>query len=158
MRSAISARSSWATAPSTCSENMPCGVVVSIGSRRLRKCAPACLQLLDDGEQVADRARQAIEPDHYQGFAGSDLVQQARQHGPAAIGAGGVLFEDRGAASGAQFVELRIGALFLGGDPRIADQAADGGAFSGWLRWVTPVRHLLESGQDTGRAGTGGGR
>ena len=32
VRSAISARSSWAIAP--------CGVVVSIGSRRLRKCAP----------------------------------------------------------------------------------------------------------------------
>ena len=40
VRSAISARSSWATAPSTCKENMPCGVEVSIGSRRLRKCAP----------------------------------------------------------------------------------------------------------------------
>ncbi len=32
---------STATAPSTCSENMPCGVVVSTGARRLRKCAPA---------------------------------------------------------------------------------------------------------------------
>ena len=40
VRSAISARSNCATAPSTCSENMPCGVVVSMGSRRERKCAP----------------------------------------------------------------------------------------------------------------------
>jgi hypothetical protein len=32
-------RSSWATAPSTCRENMPCGGALSIGSRRLRKCA-----------------------------------------------------------------------------------------------------------------------
>ena len=40
VRSAIRARSSWATAPSTCSENVPCGVVAAIGSRRLRKCAP----------------------------------------------------------------------------------------------------------------------
>ncbi len=110
---------------------MPCGVEVSIGSRRLRKCAPAGLQLLDDGQQVADRAGEAIEPDHDQGFAGADVAQQARQHGPAAIGAGGVLFEDRGAAGGAQFVELRIGALFVGGDPRVADQAACGGGFSG---------------------------
>lgn len=40
VRSEISARSSWATAPRTCRENMPCGVDVSIGSRSDRKCAP----------------------------------------------------------------------------------------------------------------------
>ena len=97
---------------------------VSIGSRRLRKCAPASLQLLDDGEQMADRTGEPVEPDHHQGFAGADVAQQARQHGPAAIGAGGVLFEDGGAAGGAQFVALRIGALFLGGDACVADQAA----------------------------------
>jgi len=39
VRLVINARSNWATAPSTFSENMPCGVAVSIGSRRLRKCA-----------------------------------------------------------------------------------------------------------------------
>ena len=87
------------------------------------------LELLDDGEQVADRAGEAIEPDHDQGLAGADLAQQARQHRPGAIGAGGVLLEHRGAAGGAQFVELRIGALFLGGDPRVADQTARGGRF-----------------------------
>ena len=91
----------------------------------------AGLELLDDGEQMADRAGQPIEPDHDQGFAGADLAQQAGQHGPAAVGAGGVLLEHGGAAGGAQFVELRIGALFLGGDPRVADQAACGGGFSG---------------------------
>lgn len=37
VRSEISARSSCATAPRTCSENMPWGVVVSIGSRSERK-------------------------------------------------------------------------------------------------------------------------
>ena len=40
------------------------------------------LELLDDGEQVTDRAGEAIEPDHDQGLAGSDLAQQARQHRP----------------------------------------------------------------------------
>ena len=29
-----------------------------------------------------------------------------------------------GATGGAKFVELRIGALFFGGHPRVADQAA----------------------------------
>ena len=90
----------------------------------------ARFELLDDGEQVADRAGEAIEPDHDQGFAGADLAQQARQHRPAAVGAGGVLFEDHVAAGGAEFVALRVGALFFGGDPRVADQAAGGGCFA----------------------------
>ena len=64
----------------------------------------AGLELLDDGEQMADRTGKAVKPDHDQGFAGGDVAQQARQHGPAAIGAGGVLLEDCGAAGGAQFV------------------------------------------------------
>lgn len=37
VRSEVRARSSCATAPSTCNENIPCGVVVSTGSRRERK-------------------------------------------------------------------------------------------------------------------------
>ena len=86
-------------------------------------------ELLDDREEMADRAGQAIEPDHEQGFAWADLVQQARQHWPAAVCAGGVLLEHRGAAGRAQLVELRIGALFLGRDPRIANQTAWRGGF-----------------------------
>jgi hypothetical protein len=65
-----------------------------------------------------------IEPDYDEGLAGADLAQQARQHGAAAIGAGGVLLENRVATGIAQFVALRIGPLLLGGDPRIADQTA----------------------------------
>ena len=61
----------------------------------MRACG---LQLLDDGEQMADRAGETIEADHHKGFAGADIAQQARQDGPIAIGARGVLFEDRGAA------------------------------------------------------------
>jgi hypothetical protein len=72
-------------------------------------------ELLDDGEQMADRAGEAVEPNHDQDLAGADLAQQARQHRPGAIGTGGVLFVHRVAAGGAQFVELRVGALFLGG-------------------------------------------
>ena len=68
VRSAMT-RSSWATAPSTCRENMPCGVVVSTGSCRLRKWAPLNSMLLDHREQVADGAGEAIEPDHDQGLA-----------------------------------------------------------------------------------------
>ena len=81
---------------------------------------------------MADRAGQTIKPDHDpQRLAGADVAQQASEHGPAAIGAGGVLFEDGGTAGGAQFVELRIGALFVGGDAGVADQAPCDGGFSG---------------------------
>ena len=102
------------------------------------------LELLDDREEMADRAGQAIKPDHDQGFAGADLVQQARQHRPAAVCAGGVLLEHGGAARSAQLIELRIGALFLSRDPRIANQTAGAGGFRRFSR--TPRR---------GRAGLG---
>ena len=95
---------------------------------------PCGFELLDDGQQVADRARQAIKPDHHQGFAGTDIAQQAGEHRPAAIGAGGVFFEDGGATGGAQFIELRIGPLLVCGDARVADQAAYDGGFAGLCR------------------------
>jgi hypothetical protein len=80
------------------------------------------LELLNDGEEVADRAGEAVEPDHDQRLAGTEVAQQAREHRPGAIGAGGVFLVHSGAPGCAQLVELRIGALFFGGHPRIADQ------------------------------------
>ena len=75
-------------------------------------------------QQMADRAGQAVEPDHDQGFAGGNVAQQPGQHRPAAVGAGGMLLQHHGAPGGLQFIELRIGALVLGRDPGIADQTA----------------------------------
>ena len=92
------------------------------------------LELLDDGEQVADRAGEPVEPDDDQSFAGSDLAKQTRQYGPGSIGARRVFLEHRLAARGAEFIELRIGALLLGGDTRVADQAAGEGGFPGFRR------------------------
>jgi hypothetical protein len=103
---------------------MPCGVVVSIGSWQAAEMRASGFELFDDREEMADRAGEAIKPDHYQGFAWADLVQQARQHRPAPVCAGGMLLKRGGAAGGAQLVELRIGALFLGRNPRIANQTA----------------------------------
>jgi hypothetical protein len=71
---------------------------------------PAGLDLLDDGEQVAGRAGEAIKSDHDQGLAGADLAPQARQHRPVAIGAEGMFLEHRVTAGVAQFIALRIGA------------------------------------------------
>jgi hypothetical protein len=45
-------------------------------------------------------------------------------HRPGAIGGGGVFLAHRVAAGGAQFVELRIGALLFGRNPCVADQIA----------------------------------
>ena len=125
----MSARSSWATAPKTCNENIPCGVVVSIGSRRLRKCAPLASSCsITANKWLTERARRSsrtttrVSP-------GRHVADEARQDWSAAIGTRGVLLEDTSAAGRAQFVELRIRALVLGGDARIADQTADCGRF-----------------------------
>ena len=98
------------------------------------KMRAAGFELLDDGEQVADRAGEAIEADDGEGFAGADIAQQAAEHGPASIGAGGTLFEHSGAAGGAEFVKLRIGALLFGGDAGVADQPAGGRLLGGFSR------------------------
>ena len=85
----------------------------------------ARFELLDNREQVADGAREAVEPDDHQGFARTDVAQQPCQHGPAAVGAGSVLLQDGVAAGCAQFVALWVRTLLLGGNPRIAHQVAE---------------------------------
>lgn len=67
---------------------------------------------------------ETVEVHDDQGVAGPDVTQQPGQHGPAAVGAGGVLFQDGGAARGAQLVALWVGALLLGRDPRVAHKPA----------------------------------
>ena len=94
------------------------------------------LKLLDDREQMADRPGQPIESDHDQGFAGLDFAKQTRQYGSGSIGSGRVFFQHRVAAGGAKFVKLRIGALFLGGYARVADQTAGKGGFPGFCRHI----------------------
>jgi hypothetical protein len=37
----------------------------------------AGLELLDDGEQMADRTGEAVKPDYDQGLAGGNVAQQA---------------------------------------------------------------------------------
>ena len=57
------------------------------------------------------------------GIGRGEQRQQAGQHRARTIGPGGVLLAYGGAAGGAQFVGLRIGALVLRGDARVIDQA-----------------------------------
>ena len=105
---------------------MPCGVAVSMGSRRLRKWAPLGLKLLDHREQMADGTGQAVEPDHDQGVAAADFAEDPSKHRPVAVCPGRVLLVDGAASGGAELVALGIGALLIGGDPGVADQAGGG--------------------------------
>jgi hypothetical protein len=126
VRSAISARSSCATAPSTSSENLPCGVEVSIGSRSERKCAPRS----SSRSMTSSRwltAGEAIEADDDENVAGGDFAHQLRQHWPGARGAGAVLLMDQAAAGRLELVDLGIGRLLLGGDAGITDEVPDRG-------------------------------
>jgi hypothetical protein len=131
VRSAISARSNWATAPSTCSENMPCGVVVSIGSRRLRKCAPTASSCSMTARRwLTERARRSsltttrVSPGR---ISCSRRASTGRlRSAPEACSS------HRGAAGRAQLVELRIGGLFLGRDPRIAFAGVAEGPRRSW--------------------------
>ena len=100
---------------------------MSIGSRRLRKCAPATSSCSIDREKMTDRAGEAIEPDDDQGIAAADVAEEAGEHWAGAIGAGGVLLEDFVASGGAQFVALGVRTLIIGGDPGIADEPAGEG-------------------------------
>jgi hypothetical protein len=77
--SEIRARSSCATVPRTWRENMPCGVVVSMGSPSDRKMGVPSGQLLDDCQEMADRPSQAIKADDDKRVAGCDLAQQLYQ-------------------------------------------------------------------------------
>jgi hypothetical protein len=70
------------------------------GIAQAAEVCPAGLELLDDGEQMADRTGEAVKPDHDQGFASGNVAQQPCQHRTAAIGTRSVLLEYGGAAGG----------------------------------------------------------
>ena len=89
------------------------------------------LELLDDGEKMADGAGETVEPHDDEGIAAANVAKDAGEHRPAAIGAGGVLLKDFVAAGGVEFVALRVGVLSFGGDPGVADEAARGRGFTG---------------------------
>jgi hypothetical protein len=84
VRPAISARSSWATAPRTCRENMPCGVVVSMGSRRLWKWAPLASSCsMTASRWLTERASRSSRPQRGFRRSGSHVAA-----GPARGGCG----------------------------------------------------------------------
>lgn len=91
-------------------------------------------QLLDDGEEVADGPRQAIEADDDQDVASADLSQQPGEGRAGARGTRSV-FDDEIAASGCtKLLGLGVGLLFFGGDTGIAHQTAAGGLAAACFR------------------------
>ena len=102
--------------------NLPCGEDVSIGSVSERKKALLRLQPLDHLEEVRERPRQTVDAHHHQRVALADPLQHARQHGPRAVPARGLLLMDLDAACGFQGLRLGQGGLILGRDARVADQ------------------------------------
>jgi len=80
---------------------------------------------------MADRTGEAVEPHDDEGVAGVDVAEDAGEHRSATVGAGGVFFNDVGAAGGVQFVALGVRTLIIGGDPGIADEPAGEGVGEG---------------------------
>jgi hypothetical protein len=66
------------------------------------------LEPLDDIEQMADRAREAVEADDDEDIAGADFVHQSGQLGPGPRGAGTMFLEDCFTADRVEFVGLRV--------------------------------------------------
>src|SRR5271157_3288800 len=121
VRSEISARSSCATAPRTWSENMPWGVdVVAQGA----KMGAALLQAVDDVEEMADRAREAVEADDDENIAWSDLAHQSCELWPSARGARPVFLVNCRATGRAQLIGLRVRCLVLGRDASVAQKTS----------------------------------
>lgn len=81
-------------------------------------------QLLDDIEQVAHRARQAVEPNHNEDVAGADLANKPGEGRAGPRGAGTMLLDDCVASGRPQLHLLRFRRLLVRGHARIADKPA----------------------------------
>ncbi len=94
------------------------------GITQRAKVRAALLQALDDFEEVADRAGEAVEADDDEDFAGPDLAHQSGELRPSPRRARAVLLVDCRAARRAQLVGLGVRGLILGGDPRVAQKTS----------------------------------
>jgi hypothetical protein len=83
---------------------------------------PGLAQLLGDLEQVAGRARQAVEARDHDHVALARLVEQAGQLRPVALGAGDLLLVDAPAAGLLEHGALQGEVLVVGADPGVADE------------------------------------
>ena len=94
------------------------------GVAQRSKVGAALLQPLDDVEEVADRAGEAVEADDDEDIAGPDLAHQSGELWPSPRRARAVLLVNCRAASCAQLIGLGVGGLILGGDPRVAQKTS----------------------------------
>ena len=103
---------------------MPWGVEVSMGSRSERKCAPLSSRALDDVEEMADRASEAVEANDDQNVAAADFAHQPCKLRPGSRSARPMFLVNRRAAGGAQLIGLRVGGLILRRDARVAQKTS----------------------------------
>ena len=108
VRSEIRARSSWATALSTWRKTCLAASRCRSDRAGIESARPG-LQPLDDLQQVANGAGEAVEPDHDKDVAGTDFLEKAGEFRSGPRSAGPVFLEDRRAAGSPQFVDLGVG-------------------------------------------------
>jgi hypothetical protein len=91
------------------------------------------LELLDHGQQVADRSGEAIEPHHDQGVAGADVAKEAGQDRPAPEASSSTVAQ-QAARSSSRWGSVPWSSVET---PRVADQAASSVGFLAVLRhWL----------------------
>ena len=94
------------------------------GVAQRAKVGAALLQALDDVEEMADRAGEAVEADDDQNIAGSDFAHQSGELRPSARSARPVFLVNCRAARRAQLIGLRVRGLILGRDARVAQKTS----------------------------------
>ena len=89
--------------------------------RHARKAHAHCLQLLDNLDQVLERAPQPVEPPDRERVARAQHFQQSEQLGPVGLAAGLLLFVDTLTPGVDQGVSLKVEVLVVGADAGVAD-------------------------------------
>src|SRR5271168_2192708 len=84
----------------------------------------AVLQELDDVQEMADRASEAVETNDDQNVAAADFAHQSGEFRPGSRSPRPVFLINRRTAGGAQLVGLRVGGLILRRDARVAQKTS----------------------------------
>ena len=84
-------------------------------------------ELGDEGDEVLQGPREAVEAGDHEGVAGAQVVQARGQLGPVGVLAALLVGEHPHAPGLGEGVQLAVEVLLAGGDAGVADQAAAGG-------------------------------
>ena len=112
-------------------QHEPAGAGAGIGPRLRQgpEPRPGIRDLLDDGEQVEGRARQAVDARHRHHVAGGELLEHLLQLLPVGPRPGRLLPMNPHAPGRLQLLKLGIKGLAIGADAGVADRPERGGCF-----------------------------